>query len=256
MRSGILFHPSRTQPARRVAAVPTTPRPEDPSCPIIRKSSRLEEIKQISPRSRAVLLMSSVPPSSEPSFGKIEDDGNDECKMIPAPVSTRAEPHFHAFHLKEIAHGCWYDMHLFAANGKRAALEEQLEVYSQRFVCVKCRLHIRDYVAKHPRPAPLDESALNRHARDAMALFRWTTEFHNSVTIRIYEETRDPARGRVLSETGVAGIFRELTIGADEDEANYNLKSECGGPASPCEGAAPSLPVNTVAAATVRWVPR
>lgn len=239
MRS-VLLQTTHTYDTRKVRTV----RPARPTVPKAVEFTREDRVAALTPQERATLLMSGAIPSPEP--GDAGSTGASAAKPeAPKPADNGGDSHAHMFTLKAIAHGCWYDIHLLAANGERAALEVLLSTYSKRFVCVKCRRHIRDYIAKHPRP-----SACFDKKEEAERLFKWTTDFHNAVTKRIYEDTKDPAR-RVLNDAGVPVLFRELTVGADEDEARYLSGEECGGTNAPCAGAAAAAPP----VQPVRWVP-
>lgn len=208
--------------------------------------SREDNLQAPSPRSRAVQLMSGVAPSAEPEDLAVAETVLKRTPAERAPPSPRR-----LFSLKEVSHGCWYDLHLLAANGERGALEALLATFSRRFICVKCRLHIRAYVAEHPRPKACERA---RPKESAFKLFKWTVDFHNSVTKRIYEETHSPTRA-TLNDVGALALFHELTDRADEDEIRHAAGGECDGPGSPCAGATRpphAAPIETVT--TTRWV--
>jgi hypothetical protein len=117
--------------------------------------------------------------------------------------------------LGTVSDGVWYSLHILAADGKRAALETMLETLSRRFVCPKCILHLREYIAKNPRPTGTDP----KH------LFDWTVAFHNSVNAR--------TSGRIMTDEAADILFYQLTEGADR--ALVKLR-ESNGVVEKCEG--------------------
>jgi hypothetical protein len=76
-----------------------------------------------------------------------------------------------------IGPGIWFNMHLDAAEAKTRA-EQVLAVQrfrrlQQRFPCLKCKEHFKEYLDRHPPEQIVGTSQ--------EALFRWSVEFHNAV---------------------------------------------------------------------------
>lgn len=128
------------------------------------------------------------------------------------------------FTLRNSASGTWYVLHLLAAQNQRAALVGVLRTLALTFCCVKCRLHLREYLLHFPVPIPNPDA---RQIDKAWDLFRWTCELHNTVTGRVAEETHTVRYQ--LGEEGQHALFRELTTQAEEDEIRYEKTGACEG---------------------------
>lgn len=128
---------------------------------------------------------------------------------------------FRIYNLDNSASGCWYVIHFLAANGERKALKTLLKTFEKRFMCPKCRFHIRKHLSENPLPSK--ES-------DPWILFLWTTHFHNAVNIRLNKP--------IFSEIGEIELFKQLTTIADEDGEKYEeqLKRGQGEDDIQCEG--------------------
>ena len=128
---------------------------------------------------------------------------------------------FRIYNLDNSASGCWYVIHFLAANGERKALKTLLKTFERRFMCPKCRFHIRKHLSENPLPPK--ES-------DPWILFLWTTHFHNAVNIRLNKP--------IFSEIGEIELFKQLTTIADEDGEKYEeqLKRGQGEDVIQCEG--------------------
>ena len=111
------------------------------------------------------------------------------------------------YDLGNSASGSWYVIHLLAANGEISALKGVLKTFSKRFVCPKCRFHIRDYL----KTFPFDERKP----------FEWTVTFHNAVNVRLGKPT--------LTDEERNDLLAELTEKADEDELKILQGGECEG---------------------------
>lgn len=111
------------------------------------------------------------------------------------------------YDLGNAASGSWYVIHLLAANGEVSALKSVLKTFSLRFVCPKCRFHIRS----HLKSNPLDEKRP----------FEWTVAFHNAVNLRLGKAT--------LTDDERNDLFLELTQKADDDEKNVLAGGDCEG---------------------------
>jgi hypothetical protein len=153
-----------------------------------------------------------------------------------APRAAAAAPRPSAFRFYSIASGaapgCWYTIHLLAANGERDALFAVLRVFADRFMCPKCRPHIKRHVAANPLPT------------GARALFDWSVAFHNAVAARTAGERAEIAR--TLTADGADELFRQLTSAADDDGREYESTGDC-------DGCTPSRPA-AAAAAGERYV--
>ena len=128
---------------------------------------------------------------------------------------------FRIYNLDNSASGCWYVIHFLAANGERKALKTLLKTFEKRFMCPKCRFHIRKYLSENPLPSK---------DSDPWILFLWTTHFHNAVNIRLNKP--------IFSEIGEIELFKQLTTIADEDGEKYEeqLKNGKGEDEIQCEG--------------------
>lgn len=111
------------------------------------------------------------------------------------------------YNLDNSASGCWYVIHFLAANGERKALKILLKNFEKRFMCPKCRMHIKNHLENNPIPA---------EGVDPWVLFLWTTNFHNAVNMRLKKP--------LFSEIGEIELFKQLTTGADEDGEEYMSK--------------------------------
>lgn len=121
------------------------------------------------------------------------------------------------YDLGNSASGSWYVLHLLAANGEHEALKVVLNTFSKRFVCPKCRFHIRDYLKSNPFPTTFakQKTSLNK------TIFNWTVDFHNAVNIRLGKPT--------LTEEERGDLYDELTTKADEDEKKVMDGGDCEG---------------------------
>ena len=76
-----------------------------------------------------------------------------------------------------IGPGIWFNMHLDAAEAKTRAEQvltvERFRRLQQRFPCLKCKEHFKEYLDRHPPEQIVGTSQ--------EALFRWSVEFHNAV---------------------------------------------------------------------------
>ena len=111
------------------------------------------------------------------------------------------------YNLDNSASGCWYVIHFLAANGERKALKTLLKNFEKRFMCPKCRMHIKKHLEENPIPPD---------TIDPWNLFLWTTHFHNEVNIRLKKP--------IFSEIGEIELFKQLTTGADRDGEDFKLK--------------------------------
>jgi len=94
------------------------------------------------------------------------------------------------FSLFNVASGAWHVIHAVAALGKYDTLLEIFEVFRDRFVCPKCRLHIGKFMKSKYYPPSKKMSNID--------LFIWTVNFHNMVNIRLEKRIFTPAGARRL----------------------------------------------------------
>jgi hypothetical protein len=127
------------------------------------------------------------------------------------------------YDLGNCASGSWYVIHLLAANGETEALKTVLKTFSKRFVCPKCRFHIRDYLKSNPLPSVPTTSRA----------FEWTVDFHNAVNVRLGKAT--------LTDEERDDLFLELTSKADDDEKKVMQGGDCEGCSGVGSGSLTSL---------------
>lgn len=121
---------------------------------------------------------------------------------------------FKYYNLKNSSLHSWYVIHLLAANGRRTELMGVLEVFGERFVCPKCREHIKRAITSPNSSFPPESCSVRE-------LFEWSVWLHNQVSKYLGKPQ--------LSKIGAEALFHELTDGADEDGRIYKESGECDG---------------------------
>ena len=78
--------------------------------------------------------------------------------------------------------GCWFKIHMDAlhadTNSAKLNFIKFMTQMSEKFKCVDCRQHFKNYLVEHP---PSD------YFMKEQGMFIWAWEFHNAVNVRLHK---------------------------------------------------------------------
>lgn len=136
--------------------------------------------------------------------------------------------------------GVWYTIHSLAATNNHEVLIGLLSAFATSFMCVKCMLHMREYISQNPPPS-IEACRENRRT-----LFDWTIAFRNAVSERVRVESG--YAGYIFTPDDANRMLEELTTTVERNKIKYATSGDCDGCVNPAVAKAPKATPNT------RWV--